>query len=326
MEHERQRLRWVDTAKGGAILLVVIGHAWRGLHDAGLMEMMPDRLFAAIDMRIYAFHMPLFFLLSGLFIATTMANLSIVDFVGSRLLRLVYPLVLWTYVFALIKYIAGDYANEPLGLDEVFASPIPGRWHFWFLWALFVLQIGLLILRPFLISKRWRSLAIWGVLVVSVLGQAAAPLPFEIHYWTSNALKFLPYLALGMVLADLDKAPQHFAERHGLLFLGTFVVVLAAVPSLAAHGVPYLLTALVLVLSSAGMAAWWADRDRSQSKTLAVLGRYSMIIFLSHTIFSAGAREALIAFDIQDLLVHMILATGVGLALPIALQHLVERR
>ncbi|WP_242123154.1 acyltransferase family protein [Sphingobium sp. Sx8-8] len=45
------RLEWIDVARGIGIIAVVIGHVWTrgGLHDA-----------------MYSFHMPLFFLLSGL--------------------------------------------------------------------------------------------------------------------------------------------------------------------------------------------------------------------------------------------------------------------
>ncbi|OYW86650.1 MAG: hypothetical protein B7Z20_06965, partial [Sphingobium sp. 32-64-5] len=46
------RLDWVDAAKGLGIILVVIGHVWTS---------------GAVRDTIYAFHMPLFFLLAGYF-------------------------------------------------------------------------------------------------------------------------------------------------------------------------------------------------------------------------------------------------------------------
>lgn len=324
MSGDESRLAWIDTAKGAGIVLVVIGHAWRGLHDAGLMDHRPQTFFGAVDLRIYAFHMPLFFLLSGFFLTRHITGLPVRDFIGSRVLRLVYPLLLWTYVFALAKYLAGEHANQPLGLDAFLASPIPGRWHFWFLWALFVLQTGLVLMRPVLMSDRWRRAGLWGLLLASVLGQGLS-LPVEFHYWTSNALRFLPYLVLGMVLADLGRVPQDLAERHGALLTGVFLLTLTAVPALAGQDVPYLLTAAVLSLSGIGMTVWLVARCGRRSGPLGNLGRHSMIIFLSHTIFSAGLREALIGLGVEDLFTHMILATGVGLLLPVVLQRGVER-
>jgi len=319
-----QRLTWVDTAKGLAIILVVIGHAWRGAQDAGLMAASPPGLFAAVDTRIYAFHMPLFFLLSGLFLVSTVTRLSVAEFVGSRVLRLFYPLVLWTYIFAVTKVLAGNLANTPLALGEVFVSPIPGRWQFWFLWALFVLQIGVLVLRPALRAEQWRRPAIWGLLLLGVVLQTL-PLSSEVQVWTSNATRYLPYLALGMVLAEFHAAPVRIARGYGLILVAVFAVVLAAVPDLARFGVPSLVSASILVLSSAGIAVWMAERQTALAARLADLGRYSMIIFLSHTIFSAAMREGLIALGFGNLVVHMVLSTSVGLVLPIGLQRLFER-
>ena len=71
------RVTWVDRSKGFAIFLVVFGHVWRGLESAGLLQ--PD-LFRAVDARIYAFHMPLFFLLAGLFFTGSLRKSALENF------------------------------------------------------------------------------------------------------------------------------------------------------------------------------------------------------------------------------------------------------
>ncbi len=58
------RIKWVDACKGFGILLVVMGHMVKGYTEAGLFQehqLALDR----IEHTIYAFHMPLFFILSG---------------------------------------------------------------------------------------------------------------------------------------------------------------------------------------------------------------------------------------------------------------------
>lgn len=314
---------WIDAAKGIGISLVVIGHAWRGLQGAGLLEALPDGLFAAIDTRIYAFHMPLFFMLAGLFAVPAILRLSVGDYISNRFWRLFYPLVLWTYIFAMTKYLAGDLANQPVALQEVFICPVPGRWQFWFLWALFVLHMGLLILAPALRKKRWQGPAVWGLLLSSIALQAV-PLPHELHYWTSNALRYLPYMALGMVFARLGKTALQ-AERLGPIYLLIFASMLMLVPTLQKSGVPYLLTAGALSLCMIGGVIWWTSHYTALVATLAMIGRHSMIIFLSHTIFSAGMRETLIASGVQVASIHMVLATGVGIVLPLVLSHASSR-
>lgn len=319
MKAARCREIWVDTAKGAAIVLVVIGHAWRGLEAAGLLLDLPPGVFAAIDQRIYAFHMPLFFLLSGLFLQQSLCVRPVADYVGSRLLRLFWPMLLWTYVFAAVKVLAGTLANSPIGVEEALHSPIPGRWHFWFLWALFLLHLGLLTLRPLLCRVRLRRPVLWLLLGASLALQVA-PFTHAVHAWTSNALRFLPYLALGLLLTELG-SDRLRAERLGPAWLALFVGTLSLVPWLGDLGVPVVLTASVLCLSAVASTIWMAQRQPQAASALAFLGMFSMIIFLSHTIFSAALREILLAAGIANIPLHMALATLAGIALPVLLQQ-----
>ena len=51
MEKTKQRISWIDVTKGIAIYLVILGHSLIGLK---------------VNDYIFAFHMPLFFIASGL--------------------------------------------------------------------------------------------------------------------------------------------------------------------------------------------------------------------------------------------------------------------
>lgn len=143
-----QRLGWIDSAKGIGIVLVVVGHAWRGLQTSGLIN--DPALYHAIDSTIYSFHMPFFFFLSGILIERALLGSSAAAFVVSRVQRLIWPLALWTWVFFLFKGLAGSLANKPSDWAEFPILPLPPLEHFWFLWALFVIQLSLLLVRPLL--------------------------------------------------------------------------------------------------------------------------------------------------------------------------------
>ncbi|WP_407260868.1 acyltransferase family protein [Klebsiella pneumoniae] len=54
------RETWVDYAKGIGIILVVFGHANRGLYSSGIY--ISPEIYHYLDNVIYSFHMPLFFL------------------------------------------------------------------------------------------------------------------------------------------------------------------------------------------------------------------------------------------------------------------------
>ncbi len=64
----KNRIPWVDCAKGIGIFLVVYGHVARGISGSGLV---PETfVFQWVDYLIYSFHMPLFFSCPACFSST----------------------------------------------------------------------------------------------------------------------------------------------------------------------------------------------------------------------------------------------------------------
>ncbi len=76
------RETWVDYAKGIGIILVVFGHANRGLYSSGIY--ISPEIYHYLDNVIYSFHMPLFFFLSGLFFVSSIKNRSKKVFLWSK--------------------------------------------------------------------------------------------------------------------------------------------------------------------------------------------------------------------------------------------------
>lgn len=77
------RETWVDYAKGIGIILVVFGHANRGLYSSGIY--ISPEIYHYLDNIIYSFHMPLFFFLSGLFFVSSIKTSLRGYFYGVRL-------------------------------------------------------------------------------------------------------------------------------------------------------------------------------------------------------------------------------------------------
>ncbi len=314
------RVTWVDRSKGFAIILVVFGHVWRGLESAGLLQ--PD-LFRAVDARIYAFHMPLFFLLAGLFFAGSLRKLSPGKFLQSRGIRLIYPLLLWTYIFIGFKLAAGSLSNSPIGVEELFISPIPGRWHFWFLWALFIIHIAMLLVKPLVVSDRLSPLGLVAILLGSVL-LMAADLPKQVDLWVGPAILHLPYFALGMIIGKTCFGIKIPAWGAGLSAV-IFALLLVFFPRLWGAGVPFLVTASLLSLSALAVFIWLDNKGGPVLRGLCYIGERSMPIFLAHIIFTAGIREVLMKFGTDGIVLHLILGTALGVILPIIMYDLAGR-
>lgn len=308
----------LDVAKGLGIILVVVGHAWRGLESAGMIG--DAWLFQLVDRLIYNFHMPLFFLLSGMTFQAWALKRPYPEAAFSRVTRLLWPLVLWTYLFYAAKLAAGDAANTQVhGWQSLLFFPLPPRDHFWFLWALFLQQLAVLALiravgHP-LGATVWAGLAVAVVLVSSFT-------PVGLNAWTVGAATYA-----GAFLTGLALGPTGIPAR------GIAVAAIGAVVFLAVEKASFWLPTNLLGMQVIGIVLALAFLAVVQSAAqgtgpalllLAWLGVSSMGIYLAHTIFSAGTRAVLARFT-QDVPLHMILGTLAGIIGPLILYALIRR-
>ncbi len=93
------RIEWIDFAKAIGIFWIVLGHALSG---------------SMVREFIYAFHVPLFFLLSGI---TFKSNASYGTFLLKKVRTLLVPYCLFMAVSIVIFYFMGSVAADSLGKD-----------------------------------------------------------------------------------------------------------------------------------------------------------------------------------------------------------------
>jgi len=316
----QDRVDWVDQAKGAMIILVVFGHAWRGLARSDLV---PPEIFATVDSRIYAFHMPVFFALSGWFLTASLRKVTAMEFCKSRLQRLLWPMIIWTYIFLGIKALAGQHTNSPVRFEDILVFPVPGVLHMWFLWALLLLSIAFSLLKPFSTDgKTWASvLWIAAGLVAALQVVSFGP---EVARWIGPAIWASPFFLLGVIAGERGYL-QNTSLYPRLLCAAVFLALLSIWPvvlrnDLGLPGSLLLTSCLIVVFSNSGRI--------SASKTgryLAFLGAASLPIYLSHTVFSASSRICLLVFNVDAPAVHIVVGTILGLLGPLALLSLANR-
>jgi fucose 4-O-acetylase-like acetyltransferase len=197
------RVEWVDAAKGVGILLVIAGHDW---WKPGLVHHM-----------IYAFHMPLFFLLSGYMVKPQPT--------GPLILRQVQTLLVPYAAFSLLL-IATDMTVEGIrGARPIFSSVGEGVWAIlfrtetlrgpftilWFIPCLFFARIAWNVVAvrwPDATDWRWPVLvalvmvaAHWVTerTVASPMGLIAVPAAFAM-YWVGQLWRVRPPGTLMLVL------------------------------------------------------------------------------------------------------------------------------
>lgn len=135
-ENRNGRLGWVDLARGVAIILVVYRHSLVGLNRSGLL--VPAFLYN-IQEYVYNFRMPVFFALSGIFLAKAVTKYPATTLFWKKVNTLLYPYILWTIIIISIQIVFSQYTNsERTPHDYLYIITQPRNLdHMWYLFALF---------------------------------------------------------------------------------------------------------------------------------------------------------------------------------------------
>lgn len=319
MSADSPRVAWVDAARGLGIVLVVSGHVLIGLIDAGVLPRSGGWWLAYYV--IYAFHMPLFFWLAGLFALRSLARP--VDQVATQWWwRLVWPYLLWSTLQWAVLGLAGSWANHAAELSltrwvALLWRPIS---QFWFLQTLLLLQVLAWWAWPRLGPQRLLWLCLTLLLLPTLL-----PMPVGL----TNVCRFGVFFVLGLLQAQGQ--PQPDWPRPGWTLWGVTGLALgvcAWVPTqvMQRGDLPWHPSALPAACAGIWLCVLLArSLPAGLQAGLAHLGRQTMPIFLLHIFFVAGVRIVLMRLGPPPPAVMLLLALLAGLLAPLAVQALARR-
>ena len=142
------RLEWVDYAKAIAIILVVYRHILIGVQRSGIQ--VAEWLINANEV-VYSFRMPLFFVLSGIFTAKSIAKRNGKEFLSAKFDSIYYPYLVWGIIQISIQIILSQYTNaERNYMDYFFLFTNPRAIdQLWYLSALFSVSLFFYVLYGF---------------------------------------------------------------------------------------------------------------------------------------------------------------------------------
>lgn len=309
------RVAWVDYAKGVGIALVVLGHVLRGLDPPAVIDLAaPGPAFA--DAWIYAFHMPLFFFVSGLFLADRVRR-GATGFLLTVAATIVYPYLVWSAAQTALQAAMARHTNHPVSLDDLWRIAYQPVMQFWFLYALALVYVIYLALAK-------AGLGAWAILAAFVAWAAAAPwLPPVWWGPLVQAQRFAPFVALGAALYGVpalrrlpDRWSPAVAAALAITGYGTVAVLVSA--NALADPVAAAAAALAGIAATVALASLLG---RGQAFGFVnTWGRLSLEIFLAHTIASAGVRVLLTrVVGTTEPAIHVAAGTLGGLYLPILL-------
>lgn len=270
------RQRWIDTVKGTAIVLVVLGHAYGLQRDYGWEA---HWLWNDLNILLGLWRMPVFMLVAGFFVVRSLEKYG-TQYWRRRPLNMLWLFAVWTVVFAALYPLIGaltpglspgeklgEWLHETLSFDS----------YLWFLMALAVYYSLQAVVGP-----RPR-LAV--LLVALVLYVIFVPGLLDKVSWGSNEVPkhWLFFLAGAWGSSAIRARVPRISPWQGLGWCAAFAVSLllwmptrdvpvlehftAAVPPLL--GIPAGLWLLHLLDGRRGMG--WARRTGAQSLPIYVL-------------------------------------------------------
>lgn len=303
----KTREKWIDDVKVIACILVVLGHFFQSMTKANILP--ENDLYKWFNTTIYYFHVPLFFICSGYLYQ----KYSRVNSVGSwrrnvakKILALGIPYVTFSTATWVLKKAFSSSVNDQIGGlgDTLFLHPTAP---YWYLYALFFI---------FLLTPTFKSVKAAAVGLVVALAAKCLFLTGGGYgvYAVSTVFSNEIWFVLGMSICAFNvqlKGKRVQGAICGLLFMIMSVVVyMMENPNKVvsfALGLLACIAVIFLVVNS----------EEKFGRGIDFLAKYTMPIFLMHTLFAAPMRSILMKIGIENAVLHVVLGLGISFAGPI---------
>lgn len=269
------RIAWIDVAKGIAMLLVFYGH----LPGSGDNPWFPDLMTSRSV--VYLFHMPLFFVLSGI---TFHPSKGFKQFAGSRLRRLIVPYYFFS-LYALMKIVLkvvapaifASFHGEAMGSwrSELLNIVLGNSIGLWFFWALFWGDLVLWVLAKFPKAVQGAfcllCLLAWPFVPVSHV-----ELPFQL--W--GVFEAVAFTGLGWLLSGtLEKENRMASSVFLIISMAVFAVSACIALSPSHNPIKVYVVKLFAAVSGSLMIVFLAKGLIQSNSLLQYIGRDTLIFY-----------------------------------------------
>ena len=303
----RTREKWVDDVKVIACILVVLGHFFQSMTKANILP--ENNLYGWFNTTIYYFHVPLFFICSGYLYQKYGKVNSVGSWcknVAKKALALGVPYATFTTATWVLKKVFSSSVNDQIGGlgDTLFFHPTAP---YWYLYALFFI---------FLVTPTFSSVKAAAVGLIVALAAKVLILTGGGYsvYAVSAVLSNEIWFVLGMSICAFNvqlKGRKVKGTIFGMLFIILSIVVYTVeIGSSVISFAMGLLACVAVILMAAGF-------EEKFGRGMDFLAKYTMPIFLMHTLFAAPMRSILMKIGVENAVIHVALGLGISFAGPI---------
>jgi len=309
------RMEWIDYAKGLAIILVAFRHTLAGINGSGID--VPDFLYQ-IQEFVLNFRMPVFFMISGVFLERAMRKTTPTTLIKQKSGKLLYPYLLWAVVFITIQILFSTYINTVRTYrDYAFILTQPRKInHMWYLLALFNANLLFILVSPYLLKNKKTHIVF--AIILHLLAYVVKD-----YSILSDLLYHYIFLMLGAMFSEKLFAQQNMSKDNLWQLLAIIPVFIAGQLTWLkmSPGSFYIQPLLLVIILVACFFFYMFCRvlyAYNIFRGLSFIGKYSLYIYILHFLVISAFRVFSIHF-LHLTNVYFIVFTGLilGISLPI---------
>lgn len=312
---------WVDNVKVIACVLVVLGHFFPSLIEADILSNYV--VLQWFKQTVYYFHVPLFFVCSG-YLYQKYSKIETREswkrHVIKKLLALGIPYVTFSIITWILKSIFSSSVNNVMGVgmfEMLFFKPTAP---YWYLYALF-----LIFLTTPTFNNKYRAILGLGVALMfktlKMLGVGNGV------YALSTILENEIWFVFGMWLSvsHFLKASKNKHCLYGGVLLGiVFLIVSIGIfdKKIDVRGLSFFMGCMAC--AAVTMLIAYNFKDNTQNRLFGFMAKYTLPIFLLHTICAAPVRIVMTRIGITNVFLHIVVGGISTFVVPIIIAKIAE--
>lgn len=303
---------WVDNVKVIACVLVVLGHFFQSMTQSGIIP--ANDFYYWFIQTVYFFHVQLFFICSGYLYQKYSCVNSVYSWrrnIIKKALSLGIPYFVFSFVTWFLKTVFAESVNNEIGgmFYTLFISPTSPYWYLYCLFFVFLIT-------PTISKRKYMWTGLGCAIAFKIINLAAGGVAI---YAVSSVAENEIWFVIGMCLAEFDfvyRVPKT-AQLWGLMLSGIFIVlsILIYILKISFFGIGILMGLLGCGAVILFLAAYYIHNK--QNIVMKLISKYTMPLFLMHTIFAAPVRIVLFKFGISNPGLHIIIGLIISFAGPI---------
>lgn len=293
-----KRAVWIDNIKVIAMMLVVLCHFSQSMIEANIIDR--SSLLVFFNEFSYLFHVQLFFMCSGWLFQKYTNYKSVKDYgknITKKFIALGVPFFFFVSASHLLKTLFSSYVNnqsESL-LTEFFVTPMPP---YWFLYVLFLI----FLITPTVKNKK-QSTALFTASIILCIAINIISADFNVIYPIKQTLTYWIWFVFGVFICKTDL--KKFRSPYSLILFAAALI--AEIFNFKFSGGSFAVNLIISFLACSGITGFisWAYRSNKQTRIMGFFAKYTMPIYLMHTIFAAGIRSVLFKIGINNSFLHI---------------------